>query len=214
MAESRSARARSPPLHRHRRRHRHHPHAFTHPITVNFALPVERRITLEPRRLEAALAHIKIWTPSETLPLFYWQDALPRSTGPAPDAVAQPQPRTFAIPPGSLGEVLETFESLTGGVHHALGGRHSRAAIAGRDRAAHRRAGALGAPHRNRRQLSLHGGRRGDPSTIRVNTDAVQVSGALPRVESTKFPAPPLADTPQTIQVIPHALIDDQGARR
>ena len=40
-----------------------------------FALPVERRITLEPRRLEAALAHVKIWTPSETLPLLFWQDA-------------------------------------------------------------------------------------------------------------------------------------------
>ena len=38
------------------------------------ALPVERRVTIEPERIEAALGHIKIWTPSETLPSFSWQD--------------------------------------------------------------------------------------------------------------------------------------------
>ena len=46
---------------------------------------------------------------------------------------------------------------------------------------------------------------------IRVSSDAVQVSGALPRVESAKYAAP-LAETPQTIQVIPRTLLDEQGA--
>ena len=46
---------------------------------------------------------------------------------------------------------------------------------------------------------------------IRVSADAVQVSGALPRVESAKYAAP-LTETPQTIQVIPRTLLDEQGA--
>ncbi len=54
-----------------------------------------------------------------------------------------------------------------------------------------------------------------DPATvtveIRVSSDAVQVSGALPRVESAKYSAP-LSETPQTIQVIPRTLLDEQGA--
>ncbi len=174
------------------------------------ALPVERRITLEPRRLEAALAHVKIWTPSETLPLFCWQDARPRSTGPAPDAVAQPQPRTFAIPPGSLGEVLETFESLTG-VSVTLSEDGIRAlpspGVTGL-RTVEQALSALltgtGVSYRFTDAAAV-------TVEIRVNTDAVQVSGALPRVESTKYSAP-LSETPQTIQVIPRTLLDEQGA--
>ena len=88
------------------------------------ALPVERRITLEPRRLEAALAHIKIWTPSETLPLFYWQD-VSGPPGPAPGG-RPTQPRTFAIPPGSLGDGAQDVRDADRRVRHALGGRHSR----------------------------------------------------------------------------------------
>ncbi len=55
----------------------------------------------------------------------------------------------------------------------------------------------------------MRGGRDGpDP---RRRSDSVEVSGALPRVESTKYAAP-LAETPQTIQVIPRTLLDEQGA--
>ena len=54
------------------------------------ALPVERRITLEPRRLEAALAHVKIWTPSETLPLLCWQDSLSRPSDPGLEPERRP----------------------------------------------------------------------------------------------------------------------------
>ncbi len=39
----------------------------------------------------------------------------------------------------------------------------------------------------------------------------MEVSGALQRVESAKYTAP-LSETPQTIQVIPRALLDEQGA--
>ncbi|HEY7501967.1 MAG TPA: TonB-dependent siderophore receptor [Vicinamibacterales bacterium] len=54
-----------------------------------------------------------------------------------------------------------------------------------------------------------------DPSTVtielRVDAAAVEVSGVLPRVVSPRYAAP-LTETPQTIQVIPRALIDEQGA--
>ena len=64
------------------------------------ALPVERRITLEPRRLEAALAHVKIWTPSETLPLLFWQDSPgPADPGLEPGA-ANRSHAASTIPPG------------------------------------------------------------------------------------------------------------------
>src|SRR6188472_2860269 len=73
------------------------------------ALPVERRVTIEPARIEAALGHIKIWTPSETLPSFSWQEV------PGAGASAsQSQSRTFDIPPGSLETVLKAFETVTG----------------------------------------------------------------------------------------------------
>ena len=53
-----------------------------------------------------------------------------------------------------------------------------------------------------------------DPSTIaidiRVAADAVQVTGEA-RLESVKYSAPPV-ETPQTIQIIPTALLDEQGA--
>lgn len=46
---------------------------------------------------------------------------------------------------------------------------------------------------------------------VRVGSDSVLVSGAIPRIESTKYTAP-LVETPQTIQVIPQSLIAEQGA--
>ena len=74
------------------------------------ALPVyfpstERRITIDTGRLEAALAHVRIWTPSETLPVLRWQDK---------PVAAQPSSRTFDIPPGPLDVVLEQFKTVTG----------------------------------------------------------------------------------------------------
>ena len=168
------------------------------------ALSVERRITLEPERIAAALAHVRIWTPSETLPVFSWQD---KATG----AQAPPltQPRTFAIPPGPLDAVLKTFEAVTGvtvTLSDGIGALPSPG-VSG-VRTAEQALTALltgtGVTYRFTEATAV-------TVEIRVNADAVQVSGALPRVESAKYSAP-LSETPQTIQVIPRTLLDEQGA--
>ena len=44
-------------------------HASELPRSQPPAVPVERRVVLDVRELKAALAHIRIWTPSETLPM-------------------------------------------------------------------------------------------------------------------------------------------------
>jgi catecholate siderophore receptor len=173
-------------------------HASAHRQAV---LPVERRIVLEPRRLEAALAHVKIWTPSETLPLLFWQDK---------PAATPPQARVFDIPPGPLGAALQTFETLTG-VSVTISQEGIRTLTS---------PGVTGLRTPQQALSALLTGtgvsyRFTDATTvtveIRVSSDAVQVSGALPRVESTKYAAP-LTETPQTIQVIPRTLIEEQGA--
>lgn len=46
---------------------------------------------------------------------------------------------------------------------------------------------------------------------VRVAGDTVSVSGAVPRIDSTKYVAP-LVETPQSIQIIPRAVIEEQGA--
>ncbi len=46
---------------------------------------------------------------------------------------------------------------------------------------------------------------------VRVAGDTVEVSGALPRIESSKYTTP-LVETPQTIQLIPRSVIEEQGA--
>jgi catecholate siderophore receptor len=169
------------------------------------ALPVERRITLEPGRIAAALAHVRIWTPSETLPIFAWQDAAAGAQAPLP----RPS-RTFAIPPGPLDAVLKTFESVTGvtvtlaedGIgalpSPGVGGVHTV------EQALTALLTGTGVTYRFTEATAV-------TVEIRVTADAVQVSGALPRVESAKYAAP-LSETPQTIQVIPRTLLDEQGA--
>jgi hypothetical protein len=72
-------------------------HARARPV---YFPATERRLTLDAGRLDAALAHVRIWTPSETLPTLTWQDT---------PAAVQPPARTFDIPPGSLDAVLERF---------------------------------------------------------------------------------------------------------
>ena len=169
------------------------------------ALPHERRISLEPARIEAALAHVKIWTPSETLPVFSWQD---KPAG--PQAQPQTQPLTFAIPPGPLETVLKTFETVTG-VTVTLSedgiGTLPSPGVSGVQTVERALAALLtgtGVGYRFTAATAV-------TVEIRVNSAAVEVSGALPRVESAKYTAP-LIETPQTIQVIPHALLDEQGA--
>jgi len=165
------------------------------------ALPVERRITLDPERISAALAHVRIWTPSEARPLLAWrQDAAP----------VQPPTRTFAIPPGPLDAVLDAFESATGiTVLLAEDGIRTLPSP-----------GVTGTRTAEQALSALLSGTgvtfRFTAATevmveIRVSADAVQVRGALPRVESSKYTTP-LSETPQTIQIIPRTLLDEQGA--
>jgi catecholate siderophore receptor len=169
------------------------------------ALPVERRITLEPERIAAALAHVRIWTPSETSPVFSWQD---KAAG--PQTPPQTQARTFAIPPGPLDAVLKAFETVTGvAVTFSEDGIKTLPSP-----------GVSGVRTVEQALTALLTGtsvtyRFTDAAAvtveIRVSADAVQVSGKLPSVESPKYSAP-LSETPQTIQVIPRTLLDEQGA--
>ncbi len=147
----------------------------------------------------------RFWTPSETLPAFSWQD-VPGAGAAAP----QSQARTFDIPPGPLETVLKTFEAATGvKVTLAEDGLKTLPSP-----------GVTGSLSVEKALAALLTGtgvgyRFTNPTTvtveIRVNSDSVEVSGALPRVASSKYSAP-LVETPQTIQVIPRALLDEQGA--
>ena len=169
------------------------------------ALPADRRVVLEPARLEAALAHVRIWTPSETMPVLRWQ------TPAAVPAQATAPVYTFGIPAGPLTTAIAEFERVTSV-------RVTFDATTVRDLTTAGVNGTLTAAQALARLLdgSSLSHRFTDASAavveIRVDAAAVEVSGAKPRVESTKYSAP-LTETPQTIQVIPRALLDEQGAQ-
>jgi catecholate siderophore receptor len=171
------------------------------PPPTRAALPTERRITLDTGRLQESLAHIRIWTPSETIPVLAWRTDMNGQ---------QPQQLSFDIPPGSLEVVLRTFEKLTG-IAVTLSEEGIKAlpspGVSGlrtAEQALQSLLTGTGVSHRFTAPAAV-------VVEIRVASDAVQVSGELPRVESAKYSAP-LKDTPQTIQVIPRALLDEQGA--
>jgi catecholate siderophore receptor len=171
------------------------------------ALPVERRITIEPQRLEAALAHVRIWTPSETLPGPAWQQA----AAVVPQSPLQPPPVfTFDIAAGPLAAALQQFERVTGVAVVA-----DATLLRGITIDAVR--GALTATQALDRLLtgtSLSHKFNSPASVtidIRVSGEAVDVTGAAAKLPTPKYSAP-LAETPQTIQVIPRALIEEQGA--
>jgi catecholate siderophore receptor len=143
----------------------------------------------------------QIWAPSETIPSL-------ASLGSR--ATQQPQPLSFDIPPGPLDAVLKAFERLTGltvvFTDDGIGTLPSP--------------GVTGAKTPDQAlQLLLAGTSVGyrflNPTTVIVDVhvaaDAVQVSGRAAHIESAKYSAP-LKDIPQTIQVIPRALLDEQGA--
>lgn len=46
---------------------------------------------------------------------------------------------------------------------------------------------------------------------VRVGSDSVEVHGAIPRIESTKYTTA-LGETPQSIQIIPRTVFEEQGA--
>ena len=171
------------------------------------ALPIDRRITLEPQRVQAALQHVKIWTPSETLPLLRHQDS--QAGGALPTADAQPVFR-FNIAAGPLTRAIREFEQLTGlrvelqpDVIHNL----TTDGVGGTLTAAQALDRLLAGTSLNHKLK--------DASTvvieIRLESAAVNVTGSLNRVPSIKYAAP-LRETPQTIQLIPRTLIEEQGA--
>ena len=171
------------------------------------ALPIDRRVTLEPHRVEAALSHVKIWTPSETLPILPYQDTQSGTTSQNTDA--QPVFR-FAIPAGPLAEAIRQFEQLTG---IKVEGNPEIIRNLTTDGAN----GLLTAAQALNRLLtgtSLNHKFK-DANTavveIRLESAAVNVTGTTNRIPSSKYAAP-LAETPQTIQLIPRTLIEEQGA--
>jgi catecholate siderophore receptor len=116
---------------------------------------------------------------------------------------------TFAIPAGPLSSALQQFETLTklkiDAAPDLLRGLTSDGA-----------SGRLTAEQALVRLL--HGSslihRATAPGTFAVEirlTDSVEVAGSLPSVTSTKYTGT-LTETPQTIQVIPRATIEEQGA--
>ena len=150
------------------------------------ALPIDRRITLEPQRVQAALQHVKIWTPSETLPLLRLQDS--QAGGGSQTADAQPVFR-FNIAAGPLTQAIREFEQLTGlrvelqpDVIHNL----TTDGVSGTLTAAQALDRLLAGTSLNHKFK--------DASTvvieIRLESAAVNVTGSLNRIPSTKYAAP------------------------
>ncbi len=162
--------------------------------------PAERRFAERHAVLESNIARIRIWTPGQTL---VRPEAAVNSNS------AQP-PIRFDIPPGPLDGVLTIFRRVTGaevmlseaglltlpspGVVGLLTTEDALARLLAGTGVGSRAV----APGRFLLELRTAG-------------EAVDVAGALPRSSSTKF-VEPLRDTPQTITVIPRAVIEAQGA--
>jgi catecholate siderophore receptor len=152
----------------------------------------------------AIVPTVRFWTPSETLPALAFAQAHDAAVAP------QPQHLSFDIPPGTLDVVLKAYETVTGiAITFSDDGLRSLPSP-----------GVTGVRTADQAlQALLVGTSVGYHFTsptaalveIRLASDAVHVSGELPRVESTKYAAP-LKETPQTIQVIPRTLLDEQGA--
>jgi catecholate siderophore receptor len=195
------------------------------PSALPPALPLERRVVLDARRIEAALAHVRIWTPTETSGFFdgdldtVGQDRSLRPGWDAADSTAVPSqaatPQTqavfsFTIPQGLLAAAIRQFESITGltvTVADDLVRNLTSEGITGTFTAAQGLDRLLAGSGLSHRSLSA------DTVVIeiRVSSDTVEVTTGAPRVQSSKYSAE-LTETPQTIQVIPRALLEEQGA--
>jgi catecholate siderophore receptor len=125
-------------------------------------------------------------------------------------AAAPPRIFRFDIPFGSLSDALREFERVTGLVVTA-DGEITRGLTSG---------GATGNFTTEQALTRLLAGsalvwRLTSPThvaiEVRVTGDTVSVSGSAPRIESTKYLAP-LVETPQSIQIIPRTVIEEQGA--
>ena len=173
--------------------------------TASATLPVDRRIVLEPQRVQAALQHVRIWTPSETIPLLDQQSQPGRTA----QRDAQPVFR-FNIAAGPLSEAIRAFAQLTGLTVQAD-------ANVIRDLTTDGVSGTWTAAQALTRLLagtSLQHTFK-DASTvaieIRLASTEVNVIGSVNRIPSAKYTAP-VTETPQTVQLIPRTLIEEQGA--
>ena len=197
-------------------------HASEFPRSQPPAVPVERRVVIDVRELKAALTHIRIWTPSETLPMLGGiqlgdaQGVAIQSHDAAPPDPDQAQGRNapvfrFAIQAGPLASAIQQFEAVTGLTVRAAADVITTMTSAGVS-------GTLTAQQALERLLdgTSLSHRFIDPSTIaidiRVAADAVQVTGEA-RLESVKYSAPPV-ETPQTIQIIPRRCSTSRARRR
>ena len=183
-------------------------------------LSVEHRIELDRRKVEAALGHLKVWTPSETpLPAaaVAAQDngnLVTHAAGEAPSGYAAAEQGAalfrFAISQGPLEPALRQFESITGFVIRVAPDLVGNLTTDGAT-------GLLTAVQALDRLLSgtSLSFRAVDAKTyaveIRLSGDAVQVTGVTEKPVSDKY-STSLTETPQTIQVIPRTLLDEQGA--
>ena len=137
-----------------------------------------------------------------------YQDAVDQGGGLGP---AQAQaPLRFDITPGPLGTALTSFEKVTGltvevandnirtlnspGVSGVFSAEQALAQILHGTGVSYRFTGA--------RAVALD---------LRIQVDAVEVTGRMPSVSSPKY-TEPLRDIPQTITVIPKAVMEEQGA--
>ncbi len=182
------------------------------------ATPLEARSdeAVIERRPAAALSPWE--TPEEVFAAVYRLSLVPGELGRETDRVSvanspllQDPPRLeFAIPPGRLAGALRAFSLLTG-----IEVRVDPELVAGRTSPG--LGGALTATAALERLLdgTPLSYRFLTPTTVvvewRVVGEAVDVYDSLPSLPSAKFTAP-LLDTPQTITVVPAAVIQSQGA--
>jgi catecholate siderophore receptor len=168
---------------------------------ITQAAIADRRLLNPSNDLGRAIARVKIWTPSDPIPQRAWTG---QSQGPPA------QPLRFDIPPGTLATVIPVFENLTG-LHVTLSEDGIRMIAS---------PGVSGVRSAAEALTALLTGtgvayRMTSPSEIvlfvRVASETVEVSGAAPRVPSPKF-SEPIRDTPQTITIVPQAVIEAQGA--
>ena len=117
---------------------------------------------------------------------------------------------SFTIPQGLLAAAIRQFESITGltvrGADDLVRNLTSEG-VTGTFTAAQGLDRLLAGSGLSHRSLSA------DTVVIeiRVSSDTVEVTSGAPRVQWSKYTAN-LAETPQTIQVIPRALLEEQGA--
>ena len=117
---------------------------------------------------------------------------------------------TYAIPAGALGEVLAALGRAAGvtiDTRADIPADITSAGVTGSFTLAQALSAALQGTGFTARVLS--------PTSVivevRIDSESVDVTAGLPRVASPRYPSP-VTETPQTLQVIPRTMIDQQAA--